>query len=171
MIITISGKPGSGKSIIGKELARKLNYKYVSIGEIFKKLAKQKKMDLLEFSKYRKENFEIDQKIDEEQKQINRDCVLDSRLGFYFSNPDLKIYLKAPVEVRIKRIAKRDNLSFEEAKKQIKKREETDRKIYKKLYSIDIQKLENYDLIIDTDKFNIEQIVKMVCSLVESYKK
>ncbi len=165
MIITISGEIGAGKSTIGKELARKLNYNYISTGEIFKKLAEERKMGLTEFLKYAEKNLDVDKKIDEKQKEPKQNCVLDSRLGFYFAKPNLKIWLKAPLDIRIKRNAKRYNLK--EAKKEIKYREKTEKERYKRLYSVEIFNLENYDLIIDTEKFNIEQIVKMICVLVE----
>jgi len=168
MIITISGQIGAGKSVIGKELSKKLNYKYISAGEIFKKLAKEKKMELTEFLKYAEKNLEIDKEIDEKQKQIEQNCILDSRMGFYFANPELKIWLKAPLKVRVKRVAKRENFDLKDVEKKIREREKEERERYKRLYSIDIYKLENYDLIIDTEKFNVEQIVKMVCCLIKN---
>ena len=41
MIITISGLPGSGKSTIGKMLAKKLGYKFYSMGDLRGKIEKK----------------------------------------------------------------------------------------------------------------------------------
>ncbi len=166
MIITLSGEIGSGKFIIGKELAKKLNYIYSSTGEIFKKLAKEHKMDLTHFLKYAETNLNIDKELDEEQRNTKQNTVLDSRMGFHFANTDLKIWLKAPLDERVKRIAKRDSLegmSFETIKEKIEGREKAEREKYLRLYSVDIFDDKNYDLIIDTVEYNIEQVVEKIC--------
>ena len=166
MIITLSGEIGSGKSIIGKELAKKLNYDYSSTGEIFKKLAKEHKMDLTHFLKYAENNLNIDRELDEEQRNTKQNTVLDSRMSFHFANPDLKVWLKAPLDERVKRIAKRDSLegmSFETIKEKIEGREKAEREKYLRLYSVDIFDDKNYDLIIDTVEYNIEQVVEKIC--------
>lgn len=170
MIITLSGEIGSGKSTIGKELAKKLNYTYNSTGEIFKKQAKEHKINLTDFLKYAEVNLNIDKKLDEKQRNTKQNTVLDSRMGFYFANPDLKIWLKAPLDERVKRIAKRDSLeneTFEEIKEKIKEREKIERDRYLRLYSIDIFDEENYDLIIDTVEYNIEQVVEKIILMME----
>ncbi len=166
MIIALSGEIGSGKSTIGKKLAKKLNYSYNSTGEIFKKLAKEHKMDLTHFLKYAEENMNIDNELDEEQRNTKQNTVLDSRMGFHFAKSDLKIWLKAPLEERIKRISKRDSLEnelFETVKEKIEGREKAERDKYFRLYSVDIFDTEEYDLIIDTIEYNIEQVVEKIC--------
>ena len=170
MIITLSGEIGSGKSTIGKELAKKLNYTYNSTGEIFKKQAKEHKINLTDFLKYAEVNLNIDKKLDEKQRNTKQNTVLDSRMGFYFANPDLKIWLKAPLDERVKRIAKRDSLeneTFEEIKEKIKEREKIERDRYLRLYSIDIFDEEKYDLIIDTVEYNIGQVVEKIILMME----
>ena len=52
MILTISGKHGSGKSVIGKKIALALDIKYYSTGQAFRDLAKEMNMSLEEFTKY-----------------------------------------------------------------------------------------------------------------------
>ena len=46
MIITISGKPGSGKSTVAKEAAKKLKLKYYCIGDFQRKIARKKSISL-----------------------------------------------------------------------------------------------------------------------------
>jgi len=41
MRITISGTPGSGKTVVGKYLSKKLNLKYYGIGELMREFASQ----------------------------------------------------------------------------------------------------------------------------------
>ena len=47
MIITISGKAGSGKSTVAKELAKQLNLQHFSIGDIMRKMAKEKNISVM----------------------------------------------------------------------------------------------------------------------------
>jgi len=69
MIITISGKAGSGKSTVAKQLAKKLNLKHYSIGDIMRKLAKEKNISLNELSKLAEKDKTIDLTLD---KKTNR---------------------------------------------------------------------------------------------------
>ena len=41
MIITITGKPCSGKGTVSKEFCKKYNFKYLCTGDMFRELAKQ----------------------------------------------------------------------------------------------------------------------------------
>ena len=50
MILTISGKHGSGKSVIGKKIALALNIKYYSTGQAFRDLSKEMKMPQIDRS-------------------------------------------------------------------------------------------------------------------------
>ena len=54
MQITIGGMPGSGKSTIGKMLAKSLGYKYYSIGEIRRELAQKRGLTMERVKRTRK---------------------------------------------------------------------------------------------------------------------
>jgi len=55
-VITISGKPGSGKSTVANLLHEKLRIPYVYSGMIFRESAKEHNMSLEEFGKYCEKN-------------------------------------------------------------------------------------------------------------------
>ncbi len=61
MIITISGKAGSGKSTIAKQLAKKLGLKHYSTGDFMRQMAKDKGVSLLELSRIAEKDKSIDQ--------------------------------------------------------------------------------------------------------------
>ena len=108
MIITISGKPGSGKSTIAKELAKKLKLKHFSIGDFMREMAKDKNISLLELSELSEEDKSIDKELDNKQIQLGKredNFIIDSRLGFHFIPNSVKIFL----EVEIKESAKEWN--------------------------------------------------------------
>ncbi|MCH9028900.1 MAG: nucleoside monophosphate kinase, partial [Bacteroidetes bacterium] len=64
MIITISGKAGSGKSTVAKELARKLELKHYSIGDLMRQMAKEKNISLTELGKLAEKDDSIDKELD-----------------------------------------------------------------------------------------------------------
>ena len=74
MIITMSGKNGSGKGTVSKLLAEKLGYEYISIGNMKRELATAMGMTISEFNKEwekpeNKEKFDL--KYEYYQKGLN----------------------------------------------------------------------------------------------------
>ena len=127
MIITIGGPAGSGTTTAAKVLSENLNIPYLSTGSIFRDMAKEKGMSVLEFSKFAENNTDIDKEIDRRQAELAYeagDIVVEGRLSAYFIEADLKIWLTAPLDVRAKRVHDRENKSIEQAVHEIKIREE-----------------------------------------------
>ena len=97
MIITISGKAGSGKSTAAKELAKKLKLKHYSIGDLMRQIAKEKNMSLNELSKSAEKDKSIDLALDKKQIELRdkTDFVIDGRLTAYFiPYANLKVFLE-----------------------------------------------------------------------------
>lgn len=172
MIITISGLHGTGKSTIGKLIADALKIKYYSTGEVFRELAKQKEMTIEEFTAYAENNpnidVELDKKVIELAKQGN--ILIDSQLsGFLLKDiADFKIHLICPINVRVERMATRDQTSYHEKIVETKLREESELERFNRLYDVDLNDLEIinkiFDLIIDTENLTIQQIVYLILS-------
>ncbi|MHA1754076.1 MAG: (d)CMP kinase [Candidatus Odinarchaeia archaeon] len=175
LLITISGSAGTGKTTQAKILAEKYNLKYVSAGSIFRQIAKERNLSLEEFSKQVLEDESIDLLIDKRIKEIAREgnVVLEGRLTAWMTKETdaLRIYLKAPLEVEIKRIAERDNKSIEEARKETIAREESEKQRYYKIYGIDITDLSIYDIILNTEIYNIESVSRILEKAVDEYIK
>ena len=168
MIITIGGSIGSGKTTLAKKISERFNLKHVSAGLVMRKMAEEKGMSLLDFSKYAESNPKIDEEIDQKQKSlVKTDCVVDGRLSAYFIPADLKIWLDAPLKDRVERVVKRDNVSKKEARKDIVKREQSERKRYLKIYDINLDSMEIYDLIINNGRFSIKNTVDIVSAAVK----
>lgn len=178
MIITICGKPGSGKSTVARYLAKKLHYRFVSIGDQARKIAAGMGISIVELSKRAEKDKKIDRMIDSfHLKYKNKDnIVMDSRIAFYFFPKSLKIFLNVSPEIAAKRIlsAKRSTekeKTFREALKEVKKRFQVDRKRYKKYYNIDIYDFRNYDIAIDTSKIGINDMNLLVEKTVRKFLK
>lgn len=165
MIITISGPPGSGKSTLSKILSARLEMELVSMGDIFRKLAQERCMSLEEFGLLAKCKDNIDRELDEAQKRIAKEkdnIILEGRLSGFLLDADLKVWLKAPIELRAKRIAQRECKSVSCSMAETSEREACERERYMNYYNIDIKDLSVYDLVIDSSKWGPEEISEIV---------
>jgi cytidylate kinase len=171
--ITVSGPPGSGKSTLSKLLSARLGMELVSMGDIFRKLANDRCMSLDELGTLARCNDEIDRKLDEAQKKIAKEkdnIILEGRLSGFLVDADLKVWLKAPLEIRAERIAKRENKPVSSAMKETSEREECERVRYLNYYNIDIRDLSVYDIVIDSSRLSPEEICEIVGKAVECLK-
>lgn len=172
MIITISGESGSGKTTVGNLISNYLNYKFFSGGYFFREKAKEYNMDLINFSKYAEKHPEIDKEEDDMLLNFiksNDNIVVESRLSGYLSYKNnikaYKIYLFASPNERSKRLKSRDN---NVNKSDIIKRSRSELKRYMVFYGIDYRDFSYYDLIINTDKYNPEEISKIITNRIKS---
>lgn len=165
MKITISGPPGSGKSTLSKILSVMLGLELVSMGDIFRKCASDRCMSLEEFGRIANCNEKIDREIDEMQKKMAKekdDILIEGRISGFLIDADLKVWLKAPLEIRAQRIAKRECKSVDRSMDETSLREECERERYLKYYNIDVKDLSVYDLVIDSSKFSAKEISEIV---------
>ena len=176
-IITISGRPGSGKSVVAKQLAKKLKLKHYSTGTFMRAMAKQRGMTLMQLTREAKEDGGvIDRAIDDYQKQLGKtkkSFVIDGRLGFHFIPQSIKIFLEVDPNVAAKRIFKQQRRGVETittmygAQRELKKRFALERARYKKYYGIDYMNKKNYDRVIDTTKSTIQGVVKRILKFLK----
>jgi cytidylate kinase len=167
MIVTISGFIGSGKTTVAKDLSMRLCIKHVSAGEIFRDMAKKNNLSLEDFTKMAEINPKIDQELDNQLQDISKEeeSIIDGRLSGWLVDAELKIWLKAPLNIRINRVARREKKDYEHALKETKMREESEIRRYKELYNIDMNDLTPYNVVIDTAKWRAEEVVDLIYDL------
>jgi CMP/dCMP kinase len=170
MIITIGGLAGSGTTTAAKILSEKLQIPYLSAGEIFRLMAVEKGMDIMEFGKYAEGNDEIDLEIDRRQAQLAKeytDLIVEGRLSAYFVEADLKIWFVAPLDIRTERICMREGKTRETVKKEIITRGESEATRYQEIHGIDIGNMEVYDIVINSHSFKPEGIAEIILKVTE----
>ncbi len=180
-IITINGFPGSGKSSTADALARALNFARFSSGDFMRKIALDLGVTLNELSKKAELDDSIDVSIDNQVKKAGEmsKVIIDSRLAFHWIPESFKVYLSLPPEIAKERIlsnlkvnALRRNSeesgNAEEVYQKITERLESEKKRYMNLYGVDHTNQANFDLVIDTDKHNLQEVVAIIIS---EYKK
>lgn len=183
-LITIAGKLGSGKSSTAKKVSEILGYKHLSSGDFMRDIANKRGISLMELNKIAEEDSSIDKELDDRNTEIGKqaDIVIDSRLGFHFIPESFKVYLDLHPEIAAGRILKdkennpnrhrEDSRAFdtkEDIMKSIVDRQESEKSRYDKIYGIkDVSCSDNYDLIIDTSKYSLEEVAQKI---TEEYKK
>jgi cytidylate kinase len=170
MILTIGGLAGTGTTTASKILSDKMGVPFISAGDVFREMAAESDMDLLEFSKFAEDNIKIDREIDRRQAKIAKESenlIVEGRLSAYFVDSDLKAWFIAPLDVKASRISQRENKPVELVKKEIIKRGKSEAKRYLEIHQIDIGDLEIYDLIINSHSFNAESIAEIILKATE----
>lgn len=171
MIITIGGLAGTGTTTLSEVLSEKLDVPYISAGFVFREMAAERGMSVLEFSEFAEGNDEIDKEIDRRQAEKAKssdNLILEGRLSaFFVENADLRVWLMTPFDVRSQRIAQREYKSVDVAKNEIIIREESEALRYKEIHDIDINQMDIYDLIINTDSFDPESISEIITTTLK----
>ena len=82
---------------------------------------------------------------------------------------DIKIFLTAPFEERVRRIAVRDGKKLEDALEETKFREVAEADRFRRYYGIDIHDLSIYDVVLNTALMPLESNVKILKEIIREY--
>ncbi len=181
-IITLSGKPGSGKSSTADRVAELLQYTRYSAGDLVRTQIRKKKISLDDFNTMALEDHALDHAIDEELRNLRdqKDIVIDSRLGFYWIPESFKVYLDLDMDVATARIFKDavnnelresadgHNSSLLEVQKLVHARLANEIHRFKTLYGINPYSNSNFDLVINTSRHSPQTVALTV---FDTYKK
>lgn len=167
--IAISGFSGCGNTTVSNMLAERL--RVPCINYTFRNLAAELSMDFKEIVEKSKIDFSFDRMVDTKQVELAEkgSCVLGSRLAIWLlPHPTLRVFLTAPVEVRVQRIANREHGKIEEILAFTQQRDSQDTERYKKLYGIDNTQYGFADLIIDTALYTPDKICDIIIAELQN---
>jgi cytidylate kinase len=169
MIITLGGTPGSGKSTLGKILAKDLGYEFLSMGKIRRDFAKDNGMTIEELNEKAKTDRSSDDLVDNYLKELGKkdSLIIDSRMAWHFIPQSFKVWVKVSDEEGARRIFNHQReeesySSIEEVKEKNVKRLNEDKDRYFALYSVDYTELNNYDFVIDTTSVSAEEAARII---------
>ncbi len=183
-IITICGGLGSGKSSTAKKVAEVLGYKHFSSGDFFRQLAIELGLSVNELNIKAEKDPEIDIKVDEKLRNMRNieKIVIDSRTAYHWIPESFKVYLDLPPEIAKDRVVnslkenalrnQSEHLSSpDEAYQKMQERFESEQKRYWELYKINNKDLSQFDLVVDTNKNNLEQVVQIILEAYQEWAK
>ncbi|MDM7275159.1 MAG: AAA family ATPase [Thermoprotei archaeon] len=164
--IVVSGSPGSGKSTYARRLSIDLGLKYYSSGEIFRAIARERGVSIVELSRMAESDPSVDIEIERKTLSIAEKggVVIDSHLAAWIlaSTADMLVYVKAPLKVRAERLAARDGKSVAESYREIIAREESQAFRFAKYYGLDTRDLSIFHLILDTGAYSLEEAYSII---------
>ena len=172
IVICICGMAGSGKSTAAKRLAQHYGLKYFSGGDALKAVAAEMGYNVsgegwweteegMRFLKEREKNPEIDRRVDQKQLEWARmgGVIFDSWAMPWLLEGGFKVWLEASEDVRARRIAERDNLSFEDALRFLREKEARTKMIYKRLYGFTLgEDFTPFHMVIDVNFLSKDEV-------------
>jgi cytidylate kinase len=179
-IITIAGKPGSGKSTTSSLVAEALQFKKFSSGDFFREIAKERGIDVLEANKTAEDEKEIDHMVDQKLRELgsNHDqMVIDSRMAWHWMPYSFRVYLDLDLIVAAERIIANhkgrqdENIptSVEAYAQLLQARLASESKRYMNLYQVNPYDPANYDLVVDTAVHNPQAVQKLILEGYENW--
>ena len=180
MLISITGKLGSGKSTICGILKERYGFDIFSTGTINREFARSLGITTLELNERLKEDPGLDKEIDgtvtrlSEEKKDEK-LIFDSRMAWHFAKNTFKIFLTIdPMEaarrvMKNQRGAEEHYDSVEDACEGLVKRGNVERERFIQIYGVDYFDHNNFDLIVDTTSRTPEEIVSIIVENYELY--
>ncbi len=182
MLISITGKLGSGKSTVCLILKEKYDYQIFSTGAIQREYARQLGITTLELNKRMDENPNLDKEIDDTVTKMSIEhkdekLIFDSRMAWHFAQNTFKIFLTIEPMEAAKRVMQGQQRGEEErytdvndACEKLIERSRIERERFIDIYGVDYYDYNNFDIIIDTTHRTPQDIVSIILNNYEIYK-
>ena len=178
LIITIARQNGSGGREVGKILADLLgircydqeilaeaaNESGISLQEIEKKEERTSRTNMFFYGIPAPNPVFVAQSKAIETLAANGPCVFVGRCADYVlrdRSDVINVFVKAPMEARVARSSKRNNISEKEAFARVKDKDSERALYYQRYTGIVWGTVENYDLTIDTSVIGVENAAKL----------
>lgn len=179
MNLTLTGNLGSGKTTICNILKEK-GYEIVSTGKIFRDIAAEKNVSVIELNEMAKKDRSIDDLLDNKTTELGKtldNVIFDSRLAWNFVPGSFKVFLLVDTEEAARRVfqdSERNAESYESvaaAKEGLLNRAGLEKARFLDLYQINYYNASNYNLVIESTAAKPEEIAEEIIKQFESYQK
>ena len=182
MLISITGKLGSGKSTICNLLKDRYGFEIYSTGAFQREVAREMGITTLELNKRLREDPSLDYVIDDAVKKLSIEraqdkLIFDSRMAWHFADKSFKIFLTIDPREAARRVMLNQRGSEEfyadenEACEKLIERSQVEQARFMQIYGVDYYDFNNFDLIVDTTARTPDEIVDIIMSAYDSYVK
>lgn len=158
-LITISGKIAVGTTTLTRNLVNSLGWKHINIGAIQREYDRKHKLHenkvgaLYRTDKHEKEIDTMTEQILKNGKEIIYEAWLSGFFARSYQDVLKVLLICSHNDIRVDRVANRENVSVDEAKNWIKQRESENTEKWKRLYGkYNFWDHKYFDLVIDTYK-------------------
>ncbi|MDP7981621.1 MAG: cytidylate kinase family protein [Conexivisphaerales archaeon] len=175
--VVIAGMPASGKTTVARMVASRLNLNYVAGGDILREIARDRGYrpegdgwwdsdEGRRFLMERKGNPEFDKEVDRRLRELilSGGYVATSYSMPWLLGPEvLKVWLNASPSARAARMAKRDGIPVEDARRIIEFRDGENAQLYRTLYGYELAPDASvFHLIIDTESVPPVDVAELI---------
>lgn len=181
-IITIAGKPGSGKSTTSKALAKALSYQHYSSGDFFRAIGRDRGIDVFDTNLLAEQEKEIDELVDQKLRELGTESdnmVIDSRMAWHWMPFSFRVYLNLDLEIAAERILKGMDATRRAAEhipdnvpeyaSRLQERLDSEARRYMKLYNVNPYDVSNYNLVIDSAIHSLEEVQQIISDEYNSW--
>lgn len=174
--IVINGDLGSGKSAVSIAIAGRLGLRRVAFGDVFRAMADKRHMTALQLNQFAERDLAIDEQVDKLQREFaesGEQLVVDSRLAWFFFARAYKVHLLVDPTIGAERVMSRRPYpaeaysSLADAMTKLRERSDSERDRFLTTYGVDRYRLRNYDLVCDTSRMPVDEIVELVLEAYE----
>ena len=180
MLISITGKLGSGKSTICNLLKDRYGFEIYSTGAFQREVARKMGITTLELNKRLREDPSLDYVIDDAVKQLSIErakdkLIFDSRMAWHFAEKSFKIFLTIDPREAARRVMLNQRGSEEfyanedEACEKLIERSQVEQARFMQIYGVDYYDFNNFDLIVDTTSRTPDEIIDIIVAAYQSY--
>jgi cytidylate kinase len=181
IVICVAGLTASGKSTVARRIADKFGLKYYSGGTALKELAVKlgykaegrgwwETAEGMRFFEQRLRDPRFDKQVDAELLKAAEqgNVVLDSWTMPWLSKVGFKVWIEVSAEERARRLARRDKVSVEEARKVLAEKDDKTKRVYVKLYGFKLgEDYSPFDLVLDTERLSSDETFETLCLVVK----
>lgn len=177
MIITITGKPCSGKGTVGKLFCNKYNFEYICTGDMFRKLSQEMSKTITSIQEDESVKI-IDAQIDGYienlgKEKLNENILIDSRLAWHFIPNSFKVFIDVDWDIAGERLVQANRpteqySNVNEAISALQHRWKIENDRYTELYSTNNLDTKQYNLYLSSNNKTPEEL----CDIIfDSYQK
>ena len=182
MLISITGRLGSGKSTVCNIMKERYGYEIFSTGTINREYARRLGITTLELNKRLNDDPSLDHEIDGTVTKLSEErkddkLIFDSRMAWHFAKNTFKIFLTIePMEAAVRvmknqRGCEEHYENVDEACAKLIERSRVERDRFVDIYGVDYYDYNNFNIVIDTTSRTPDEVVALIMENLEAYSK